>query len=169
MNFPTFAISAAAVLTVAFGLLIRSLFLRHPDIEGAAEWLADFSLEKYRPMQRLLNEWDFEFLAKQPGYTVQIEARLRRQRRQIFRMYLRQLYGDFNRLLSIGRFMVLASPEDRSDLEQTMTQLRFRFYWNWVCAQIFISIHPLPAGSASARKLVGALELLQESLQNSAG
>src|SRR5215471_20655160 len=69
------------------------------DVDGQLEAGSDeFSLARYEPMGRLLAEEDFVFLAAQPGYRPEIGAKLRRERRQIFRLYLRELSRDFHRL-----------------------------------------------------------------------
>src|SRR5258708_34531219 len=57
-----------------------------------------FSMQRYQPMAMLLTDDDLLFLAAQPGYRPKMGKNFRRERRRIFRMYLRELAGDFHRL-----------------------------------------------------------------------
>src|SRR5215471_17551322 len=75
-----------------------------------------YSLARYEPMGKLLREEDFRFLASQAGYRPEIGANLRRERRRIFRLYLRELSNDFHRLHAEARLIVAASPADHSEL-----------------------------------------------------
>src|SRR5579862_7271657 len=76
----------------------------------------EFTLARYQPMERLLAEEDFLFLASQPGYTPEIGAKLRRERRRIFRLYLRELAHDFLHLHAEARRMVADSKAEHADL-----------------------------------------------------
>ena len=52
---------------------------------------AEFSLERYQPMGRLLGDEDLLFLKSQPGYRSELGSRWERERRRIFRLYLTEL------------------------------------------------------------------------------
>src|SRR5579863_6766348 len=65
-------------------------------LEGDAS--ANFSLDRYQPMARLLADEDLEFLKTHPGYRAKTGARWKRERRRLFRLYLRELKSDFRRL-----------------------------------------------------------------------
>ena len=64
------------------------------------EWLAELSPDRYRPMNRLLDNRDIRFLREQQGFRPEMEKRLRAQRVLVFREYLRLLEADFHRLSS---------------------------------------------------------------------
>ena len=68
-----------------------------------AHWIEELSLERYRPMMRLLDPDDLEFLRSQPGFTWRMASRLRAQRCQLFRSYLRSLDEDFQSRLNERR------------------------------------------------------------------
>ena len=89
----TIAISvfAVAALVAALIAVIRRCGFAGGDLPLNADWIDDLSVERYRPMLRLLDERDIEFLRSQPGFTPRMAARLRAQRTQIFRGYLRNL------------------------------------------------------------------------------
>ena len=59
------------------------------------EALAELSVDRYRPMLRLLNDDDLRFLRVQPGFTPDMARSYARQRCKIFRGYLKCLETDF--------------------------------------------------------------------------
>src|SRR3982074_1379023 len=81
-----------------FLLLFRLALRRRRHATWQVEEKAEFSLDRYQPMGRLLGDEDLLFLKSQPGYRPEIGARWKRQRRQIFRFYLNELKGDFRHL-----------------------------------------------------------------------
>lgn len=158
------AIVALVLLATAFVLLFNKLFTRVDDNESAAEWLNEFSIESYRPMERLFNEADYDFLAEQPGYHPGIAKKLRAERKKIFRAYLLQLVGDFHRLVHVANLMMVYSGEDRSDLAHSIFRLRVRFYWTVVCTEASLTLQPLVPRQVQSGALIGALATMHENL-----
>ncbi|MBI4873816.1 MAG: hypothetical protein HY822_04180 [Acidobacteria bacterium] len=78
-------------------------------------------------MERLLSHADLEFLADQPGDTRVLAARLRAERRRIFRLYLRNLERDFGRLHRAARALILSASEDRSAFASALVCQQFVF------------------------------------------
>src|SRR5579863_2709422 len=76
-------------------IIMRQLSSRKRNLPVTAEWIYELSADRYRPMLRLLDESDLKFLKTQPGYDSRTVARLRAQRCQIFRGYLKCLNADF--------------------------------------------------------------------------
>src|SRR5713226_4899936 len=101
---------AAPLLVGAIGLW--RLVMRRKATLQDLEWLDAYSITDYRVMQRLLCEADYEFLASQPGYRPEIARKLRRERRRIFRQYLRELNADFHRIQAVARLKVAMSPQE---------------------------------------------------------
>src|ERR1022692_4950702 len=97
-------VAAATVPTMGLGLvavfLVRRLGSDHQLLPVTIDWLSELSTERYRPMLRLLDATDFQFLRAQKGFTPEMERRLRRQRVQAFRGYLRLLVADFDRIVA---------------------------------------------------------------------
>ena len=91
--------SFQVILTLALALCASSLVLllvRRLTSAGAIsecdpEWIANFSIASYRPMLRLLSEDDYKFFAAQPGVTPKAVEQFRRERRRVFKSYLRNL------------------------------------------------------------------------------
>src|ERR1700678_717733 len=104
-----------AVMAACFAGLFWTLASRFDARQCTPEWLDEFSLESYAPMERLLGEDDAAFLASQPGYKPAIAKRLMAERRKIFVAYLGHLERDFNLLVGIGKLMVVYSTQDRQE------------------------------------------------------
>lgn len=152
------------VLAVPLFLALRLLLFR-ADLNFSAEWLDAFSIDNYRPMQRLLNESDYDFLASQPGFNANIASELRAERKRIFRAYLRQLNSDFQRLVYIGNLMVVQSSVDRSDLASAISQARVRFFWSCLQAEMSLALDPLPLGKINPANLIDSLALVLSSIE----
>ena len=117
-----FGLSLAAVLPVLVKLLRRC---RADEI--TPEWLENFSVTSYYPMQRLLCHEDFQFLVRQPGFDVALYRKFRKDRLQIFRQYLNRMIGDFNRLHAIARLLLARNTHDRSELLIRLIWIKIRF------------------------------------------
>jgi len=114
-------------LAVALFLLVRKLTFNGSSLPLTAEWIDELSIERYRPMMRLLDGADLEFLRSQPGFTPRMATKLRVQRCQIFRGYLRCLNGDFQRVCAAIKILMLQSRQDRPDLAGLLVQQQMRF------------------------------------------
>jgi len=153
-----------ALLATIFVVLFRRLFTRVDENESAADWLNEFSLESYRPMERLFNESDYRFLAEQPGYNPGIAKKLRIERQRIFRGYLRQLIGDFHRLVHVANLMMVYSGDDRSDMARSISRLRLRFYWTVICTQTRLSLPGTLGRRPDAGSLIATLRTMYQSV-----
>lgn len=156
----------AGVLVAAAGLLFAYLFRRliAPDrfLQPSLEWCSHFSIDRYRPMERLFSEKDYRFLADQPGYSPRLARRLRAERRHIFRQYLRSLGRDFNRLHTAARFLVLQAPEDRPDLVVALFRQRMGFRYAMAMVHCSLTLQALGIGTVDVRGLVRAIEQMGE-------
>jgi hypothetical protein len=101
----TLATSLVLALSLAMAaiFLIRKMGPSGHSLPVTAEWIDDLSIEQYKPMLRLLDSADIEFLRSQPGYTRAMEVKLRAQRCQELRGYLRDLNTDFQGIVPRGR------------------------------------------------------------------
>ena len=118
---------AVAVLIAAFAVLVTKLFSSGAVHEVDAEWLRGFTSEQYRPMERLLSREDIGFLRSQPGYAPEVERVFRKERRKVFRAYLRMLARDFDRFHFALRALLRDSAEDRPDLAKALVQQKAMF------------------------------------------
>src|SRR6266496_5320842 len=85
-------------LALAAIVLVRRLGWSDSTLPVTAEWIEELSSHQYRPMVRLLDSADIDFLRAQPGFTPKMETKLRAQRCRIFRGYLECLDNDFKRV-----------------------------------------------------------------------
>ncbi len=155
--------AAAASLLVFAVITVLAVRLRVANASESLDpkWLDEFSVLRYRPMERLLSEEDFRFLEAQPGYRPEIGRRLRRDRRRIFRGYQRRLIHEFNRLHLAARQMVLYAPQDRSDLALVLIQQRILFGWAILKVDVHLFLHWLGLGAVDATGLVRALDSMR--------
>ncbi|MBS1829965.1 MAG: hypothetical protein JST93_31995 [Acidobacteria bacterium] len=117
--------SVFAVLLLAAGFAVLFAALRR-SVRPAALATTRNPI-RLRPMARLLNEADFQFLARQPGYRPEIARQLRLRRIHIFRSYLGYLAMDFHQLHRKLRILALYSPTDRADLSRLLLEQRLLF------------------------------------------
>src|SRR5882672_4959748 len=159
----------AALLSLApFALALVFLYRKlssQPDSEVAVDQCLVLSLEKYRPMERLLREDDFRFLAAQPGFAPQLGRRFRTERRRIFRGYLRNLSRDFSRLSSAFRILIVHSVEDRGDLAASLMRLRVTFALCMLAVEGRLLLHAAGVGVVNVSGLVASLETMQNQMR----
>jgi hypothetical protein len=125
------------------------------------EWVSNFSTATYRPMQRLLSDTDLKYLAAQPGISARTVKQLRRERRRIFRAYLRNLVRDFHRLHLAARMTLLYASEDRPDLAKALLRQRATFTWAVLMVEVRLVLHAAGFGPVDVKGLIGALESMQ--------
>jgi len=147
-----------AFLIAAFVLLFRQLASRFDNQASTAEWFESFSVENFAPMERLLDQSDFEFLSQQPGYRPEIGARLLKERKKLFLGYLRLLIGDFNQLLRIARLMIVYSAEDRAEFAKVLWRQQVTFYFAVCAVRLRVALYPMGWTSLDVSRLMQALE-----------
>jgi hypothetical protein len=123
------AILAGSVLLLitCLALLLRKIALRRVTLSLTATWIDELSSERYRPMLRLLEERDLDFLSSQPGFAPHTAMRDRKQRCQIFRVYLRGLNNDFDRVCLAIKLLMMQARDDRPDLATLLLRHRVEF------------------------------------------
>ncbi len=129
------------------------------------EWLKNFSVSSYRPMERLLDEGDIIFLKKQSGYEPGMERRLRADRHRIFRMYLKNLGRDFSRLHYALRLMVLHAPEDSPELAKTLIKQKLVFLMSFAVIRVRLELYRFGVSGVDVRGLISTLDTMQQELQ----
>lgn len=123
------AISLVTSLTLVLGVfwMVRKVLSQRAALPVTAEWIDELSVERYRPMMRLLDGGDLAFLRTQPGFSPSMAARLRQQRSQIFRGYLRCLSADFAKVCAAIKLVMLQSQHDRPDLASVLIRHQVMF------------------------------------------
>ncbi len=131
-----------SLVGAAFGALLWQLATRSGAEQPDPAWLSRFSLETYAPMERLLDRTDFAFLEAQPGSTPKIVKRLLRQRRKIFKQYLRLLIRDFGRLVTLGKLLMVHAAEDKAELGRALFRLQVNFFVAVLVVRCKLAIYP---------------------------
>jgi hypothetical protein len=88
--------------------------------------LQDSPEVKYAMMGRLLSSRDIEFLRSENGYTEQIEAQFRKQRADVFKLYLESMQRDFDAIHAAARMMA-AHGIGGAELSGQLVQLPLTF------------------------------------------
>ena len=122
-----FVICVLCTALVFVTRILRKLYRNTSVEELTTEWAESFSVSYYAPMVGLLSDEDFKFLARQPGFDFALRRKLRRERLEIFRGYLRKLVADFNRLHLAIRLSIARQSEDHSHLVAQLVWLKIRF------------------------------------------
>lgn len=165
MNLYLLTGASAAAALVILGFLIAKLAARAKRSELSTDLLSDFSIEAYRPMERLLNEADYTFLAQQAGFQPSIEKALRAKRRQIFRAYLWEMVSDFNSLIGLAKFILVHAPQDRPEFAVAITRIQIEFYWNVFMTEVRLSLSPLVDIKTSPSTLISMLDRVWTGVQ----
>jgi hypothetical protein len=120
-----------------------------------AEWLAEMSLDRYRPMLRLLDPADLKLLATQPGFKPSMARRLRRQRCDVFARYLANLSADFDRAMLFASAVAAQKPGSRSELRSLCARAGRRFARRRFVAERRLALYRrFGIGSVKAAELV---------------
>ncbi len=160
------AIFCALFAAVALLLGLRRLAHRKPETVPDLEWCRNFSVAKYRPMERLFVQEDYEFLSAQPGFNREIFRRLQAERRRVFRRYLHALGRDFDRLLAAAKVLLVHAAEDRPDLAKMLVSQRLMFSYALAVVHCRLVLQGFGIGTVDVRPLVGALDALRMELRS---
>lgn len=157
--------SVAVMLVVAFLLLFLRLASRLDTEAATPEWLQDFSLERYAPMERLLDASDFDFLAARRPDRPQLAKQLLAERRGIFRQYLSLLVQDFNRLHFLAKLMLVHGAQDRPELGGELLRQQVRFYASVCVIRCKVSLYPIGWTAFDVPRLLHSLERIRTEIR----
>jgi hypothetical protein len=141
-------------LGATLAVILRALSSQGSKLPLTAEWIDQLSADRYRPMLRLLEDRDIQFLRSQPGYDRHMEARLRAQRSQVFRSYLKCLDADFKRTCAALRVVMMHSQNDRPDLASSLIRSQITFACGRVVVQFRVALYRFGLANVDVRGLV---------------
>ena len=151
------------------GLAAVSVVLRkiQTNSSAPAEVLQESSAERYRPMVRLLDESDCEYvIAAFPKHSRMLRRRFRTERRTLFRTYLNDLGVDHARIVGAIRQLLVESQSDRPDLAIALYRCQVVFILSMFSIEFKLLFHAMGIGMIDVRSLVAAVEALQLQLQD---
>jgi hypothetical protein len=161
----TLTFMAPTAVLIAIGILIcRQIATLRRRAGLPLEWTPELSVDRYRPMFRLLEEDDVRFLRAQPGATPDLIKRLRRGRYQVFRGYLLSLERDFHRGFQALMLALVQSPSDRRDVIRAPIVSRMRFGIGIFRLRCRVFLYRWNVGHQSVAPLVNLFERLQSEL-----
>jgi hypothetical protein len=164
-----FAIAASTILCLgaplALFLLVRRAAFAGGQLPVTAEWIEELSTERYRPMLRLLDSSDLEFLRSQPGFNPRLGRRLRFQRCQIFRGYLRCLNADFQRVCAAIKLLMMQSRHDRPDLARVLVHHQMTFAFGMLMIQCRMVLYLWGICGVDVSNLVKIFDLMRLELR----
>jgi hypothetical protein len=155
-----------AALVLATVAVLRKLGSADRTLPVTAEWIDDLSTDRYRPMMRLLDSRDIEFLNSQAGFTPKMESRLRAQRCQIFRGYLRCLEMDFQRVCTALKVVLVQSGQDRPDLSAVLVHHQIMFASGVLAVQFRLVLYRWGICTVDVNQLVKIFDVMRIELRN---
>jgi hypothetical protein len=150
---------------IAMIVVIRRVGSAGRDLPVTAEWIADLSIERYRPMLRLLDAEDIEFLRSQPGYNPRMASRLRVQRARIFSGYLRCLSNDFSRICAALNLVMAQSRHDRPELAAVLMRQKATFAYGIISAYGRLALYRWGLCSVDVTSLVSCFDGMCQELR----
>ena len=152
-------------LAAAVVVLARKLASTDTSLPLTAEWIDELSIERYRPMMHLLDGGDAEFLRSQPGFTPGMAAKLRIERCQVFRGYLRCLRTDFQRVCAALKLLMLHSRDDRPDLAGVLVHQQLMFECGLVLVGFRLFLYRFGLCGVDVTDLVKIFDLMRLELR----
>lgn len=160
------SVATCLALLLALRMLIRKVAVAGGRLPVTAEWIDELSIERYRPMMRLLDGEDLDFLRSQPGYTPRMATKLRIQRSQIFRGYLRCLNADFGRVCAAIKVLMLQSRHDRPDLAAALVRYQLTFACGILMVQSRLFLYRWGLCAVDVSSLVKMFDVMRGELRN---
>ena len=154
-----------ASLGVVFTLLFRELVGRESASPLTENWDNLFCPQRYRPLQRLLDNSDYRYLASQPKCGRALARRYHVERTEIFRGYMRCLRKDFVRVLGAIKVVMLQSRVDRPDLARILFRQRLQFSLGMMSVECRLVLFRYGLSSMDLQALVGALDTVRGELR----
>ena len=146
-----------------FAFAICRFALARPKLDDP-RWLEEVCTDRYRPMLRLLDGRDLEFLRSQPGVTAAMVAQLRRERCRIFRGYLQCLSTDFQRVCWAVKLLLLQSNQDRPDLAALLLRTQFSFACAVCGMHARVTLHAWGLGTVNISGLLQRFDFVRNQL-----
>jgi hypothetical protein len=150
----TISIMILAAMILGLGAVVRMRGSADRSLPVTAEWIDELSTDRYRPMMRLLDSRDIEFLRSQAGFTSKMESEMRARRCRIFRGYLRCLDMDFQRVCTALKLVLVQSEQDRPDLSWILLHNQVLFATGLLAVHFRLILYGWGVGTVDADGLV---------------
>jgi hypothetical protein len=166
MNIVLLATALFLVLMgVGFGMLFAKLLAHRPTLPAPEDWEDICSPGRYKVMERLLEETDYQYLAAKSGDNKRLQKRLRDRRVHIFSSYLNCLSQDFTRICNAIKKIMVDSQVDRPDLAGLLMKQHFVFSLTVLSIEIRLVLYNFGWGAPDGRSLVRSLDNMSAQLR----
>ncbi len=157
-------VTIGSVIALLWVLTRMALRRRGEGSPNGEDDRAEFSLERYQPMGRLLGDEDLLFLKSQPGYRSEMGSRWERERRRIFRLYLTELKSDFRHLHRQARELVANADAGSAGLVETLMKQQIRFLWVTTALECRLALQRVGLGKADVTPLMELIDAMRADL-----
>jgi hypothetical protein len=157
-------ITVGSLVGLLWWLTRVALRRRHATAWSDGDDSANFSLDRYQPMAGLLADDDLMFLQAQPGYRAAMGTRWKRERRRIFRLYLRELKNDFRRLHAQARELVAQSGADSADLVEVLMKQQITFSRATTALEFRLALEAMGIGKVDVAPFMQLIEAMRVDL-----
>lgn len=146
------------LLGVGFGMLFAKLLSRERALPAPDDWEEVFSPGRYKAMERLLEETDYQYLAAKSGDNKRLQKRLRDRRIRIFGAYVNCLSQDFTRICNAIKKVMVDSQVDRPDLAGLLMKQHFIFTITVLSIEFRLVLYNFGLGAPDGRGLIDSLD-----------
>lgn len=161
----TVMVVVAVLLAGAFVILLRRVAGEPQTLPVTAEWIDDLSMERYRPMLRMLADDDQRYLKGQPGFSGASLRQFRAHRCEIIRGYLRWLESDFARISMALRVLMVQSHSDRPDLAVFLIRQKFAFHLGILAIEAHLKVYRWGLTRIDVSSVLSAFDSLRVELR----
>ena len=151
---------AGLLILLSVSVVAVQFFARLRRLRVVSQATTPVSLHRpnfYQPMLRLLSEDDLSLVSGDK----ELSRKLRGERRQIFRGYLRCLTKDYGFLLNGIRIAMVNSGTERPDLARALAKNKALFALALYRIEIRLALHALGLKGVDVSALVGAMDSLR--------
>ena len=155
----------SAAIGIVLVHLVRSLATPR-NLAASLDTVAEFSTERYRPMMRLVDGSDQEFLKSHAAATPKMIAQVRKEHCRAFRGYLRGLETDFQAVCWAIKAVMLQSQTDRADLAALLLRSQVAFALCVLKIELRVALYSHGIGTVSVAGLLGQFDGMRLELRS---
>ncbi len=167
MDFGALLLTILACIAVASGFVstMRRAAPRSKTPPVTANWIEELSVERYRPMLRLLDPDELQRLGSESGLTDEAISEVRAERCRIFRQYLRSLRTDFKRVCTALKMVMAQASNDRPDLASILVRSQARFALGCALVELRLALFMCGIGVVDVSSVLAIFEGLRTQLR----
>ena len=134
-------------------------------LPATTTWIDEFSVERYRPMLRLLDGAEIRFIRSHSSADSGFIAQFWRERCRILQQYLASLTTDFTRVLAALKLVMTQASRDRPDLAALLIRSQATFAVCMVLAHVQMQLYRFGIGTVNIGELLNVFEAMRRELR----